>query len=87
MMNTEAIKNDTMEPPDYVFKDFWSEGLTVDEKMGPYLRSMDVSYSADVWSAQLLFVWAYAAWRPLFTSRYNRVPDTIILLTNVFFIS
>jgi hypothetical protein len=41
--HTEAIKNDTMEPSDYVFKDYWSEGLTVNQKMGPYLRSMDVS--------------------------------------------
>lgn len=41
--HTEAIKNDTMEPSDYVFKDYWSEGLTVNEKMDPYFRSMDVS--------------------------------------------
>jgi hypothetical protein len=40
---TEAIKNDTMEPSDYVFKDYWSEGLTVNDKIGPYFRSMDVS--------------------------------------------
>jgi hypothetical protein len=39
--HTEAIKNNTMEPPDYVFKDYWSEGLTVDEKLDPYFRSMD----------------------------------------------
>jgi hypothetical protein len=36
----EAIENDTMEPSDYVFKDYWSEGLTVDERMGPYFKSM-----------------------------------------------
>ena len=41
--HTEAIKNDTMEPPNYVFKDYWSEGLTFNEKMGPYFRSLDVS--------------------------------------------
>jgi hypothetical protein len=41
--HTEAIKNDTMEPSDYVFKDYWSEGLTFNEKMGPYFRSLDVS--------------------------------------------
>jgi hypothetical protein len=32
---TEAINNGTMEPPDYVFKDYWSEGLIVNEKIGP----------------------------------------------------
>lgn len=36
----EAIKNETMEPPDYVFTDYWSEGNTLEEKVGAFFKSM-----------------------------------------------
>ena len=39
----EAIKNDTMEPPDYVFKDYWSEGLAIDQKISTFFKSMGAS--------------------------------------------
>ena len=37
---TEALKNNSIDP-NYDFKDYWSEGLTVDEKIGLYFSSMD----------------------------------------------
>jgi hypothetical protein len=38
--HTEAIRNGTMEPAGYVFNDYWSEGLKVDEKINLYFMSM-----------------------------------------------
>ena len=40
---TEAMTNGTMAPSDYVFNDYWSEGLTVEEKIGLYFTSMGAS--------------------------------------------